>query len=124
MSVTSGPEVVVPVLAYFIGFILYDQFQFFQLPLGKTMIDRQLNYRLKPEFRFPVRASDVYMSPRLLSGEKEESVLPEDKNGWAHLVTDFVAPCLYPISTNNPTCSLKASINRSISGSWRGMRSQ
>lgn len=58
MSVTSGPEVVVPMLADFITIFLHDFLQFFQLSLGKSMTLRQF------DFRFQTPDSKMQSGPR------------------------------------------------------------
>ena len=45
------------------------------------MILRQCNLRLKPEFRFPIRALHVHVTPWLFSGEEVKPILAVTKDG-------------------------------------------
>ncbi|MEZ5276784.1 MAG: hypothetical protein R3F07_10430 [Opitutaceae bacterium] len=67
MSVTSGAEVSVPMVPYFIFPFFDDFFEFFQLFARKPMIDRQFKFGLDPEFRLSRGRPDMDMLPRFFA---------------------------------------------------------
>lgn len=72
------------------------------LAVVQALILRQINHRLKPEFRFPVRVMHVHVEPRFLAREEKEpeSTLAEDCRAqelpFRHLTSQFsgrTLPC-------------------------------
>ena len=67
MSVPSGTDV--------IGVSLDQDQHSPKLSIAQAIILRQSYLRLKPEFRFPIRALHVYMSSKFLAGEEVQPVV-------------------------------------------------
>ena len=63
---TSTPEVFFPSAADFTNVSFNKQFGRMKLLLTQTVILRLRNRRLKPKFRFPVRALHVHVHTRLI----------------------------------------------------------